>query len=139
MMKNRAEIKFSAVPENESFARLAAAAFVMNRNSDLDFIDDIKTVVSEAVTNSIVHGYEEESGIIEMKLSSDETRVLIEITDFGKGIEDITLARTPLYSSKPSENRAGIGFTVMETFMDELEVKSEKGKYTKVIMSKNFR
>lgn len=138
-MKNRAEIKFSAVPENESFARLAAAAFVMNRNSDLDFIDDIKTVVSEAVTNSIVHGYEEESGIIEMKLSSDETRVLIEITDFGKGIEDITLARTPLYSSKPSENRAGIGFTVMETFMDELEVKSEKGKYTKVIMSKNFR
>ncbi|MCD8159173.1 MAG: anti-sigma F factor [Clostridiales bacterium] len=139
MMENSAYIKFSALPENESFARLTAAAFVMNKNSDLDFIDDIKTVVSEAVTNSIVHGYEGGLGEIEMKMTADERCVYIEITDFGKGIEDITLARTPLYSTKPSENRAGIGFTVMETFTDELKVESEKGKFTKVIMSKNYR
>ncbi|MCD8216353.1 MAG: anti-sigma F factor [Clostridiales bacterium] len=138
-MNNHAHIKFAALPENEGFARLAAAAFVMGKNPDLDFIDDIKTAVSEAVTNSIVHGYEGAEGVIEMKLSSDEGRVYIEITDFGRGIEDITLARTPLYSTKPSENRAGIGFTVMETFTDELEIESEPGKFTRVIMSKNFR
>ncbi|MCD7905287.1 MAG: anti-sigma F factor [Clostridiales bacterium] len=137
-MNNHAHIKFAALPENEGFARLAAA-FVMGKNPDLDFIDDIKTAVSEAVTNSIVHGYEGAEGVIEMKLSSDEGRVYIEITDFGRGIEDITLARTPLYSTKPSENRAGIGFTVMETFTDELEIESEPGNFTRVIMSKNFR
>ncbi|MCD8239147.1 MAG: anti-sigma F factor [Clostridiales bacterium] len=138
-MKNRAFIKFSALSENEGFARLAAAAFVMDKNSDLEFLDDIKTAVSEAVTNSIVHGYEGKGGKIEMELEADSERVYITVTDYGIGIEDIVKARTPLYSSKPSENRAGIGFTVMETFTDELRVESEKGKFTKVFMSKNFR
>lgn len=138
-MENKAYIKFSALSQNEGFARLAAAAFVMEKNSDLEFLDDIKTVVSEAVTNSIVHGYEGKPGEIEMELSADEDKIYITITDYGAGIDDIIKARTPLYSSKPSENRAGIGFTVMETFTDELKVISEKGKFTKVYMSKNFR
>lgn len=138
-MENRAFIRFSALSENEGFARLAAAAFVMDKNSDMGFLDDIKTAVSEAVTNCIVHGYEGREGQIEMELYSTEDKIYINITDYGIGIEDIALARTPLYSSKPSENRAGIGFTVMEMFMDEMTVESEKGKFTKVSMSKNYR
>lgn len=137
-MKNRACIKFLSLSENEGFARLVAAAFVMAKNSHMDFLDDIKTAVSEAVTNSIVHGYEGGEGEIEMELVSDDEKVYITITDYGVGIEDIDLVRTPLYSSKPSQNRAGIGFTVMETFMDSVEVVSEKGRFTKVIMSKKF-
>ncbi len=137
-MKNRAYIKFLSLSENEGFARLVAAAFVMAKNSHMDFLDDIKTAVSEAVTNSIVHGYEGGEGEIEMELVSDDEKVYITITDYGVGIEDIDLVRTPLYSSKPSQNRAGIGFTVMETFMDSVEVVSEKGRFTKVIMSKKF-
>lgn len=137
-MNNRAYIKFLAVSENEGFARLAAAAFVMDKEPGLDFIDDIKTAVSEAVTNSIVHGYEGKAGEIELELSSDSHSIYITVTDYGTGIEDISLARTPLYTSKPSENRAGIGFTVMETFMDTLEIESQKGRYTKVSMSKKY-
>ena len=137
-MKNRAYINFLSLSENEGFARLVAAAFVMAKNSHMDFLDDIKTAVSEAVTNSIVHGYEGGEGEIEMELVSDDEKVYITITDYGVGIEDIDLVRTPLYSSKPSQNRAGIGFTVMETFMDSVEVVSEKGRFTKVIMSKKF-
>ena len=137
-MKNRAYINFLSLSENEGFARLVAAAFVMAKNSRMDFLDDIKTAVSEAVTNSIVHGYEGGEGEIEMELVSDDEKVYITITDYGVGIEDIDLVRTPLYSSKPSQNRAGIGFTVMETFMDSVEVVSEKGRFTKVIMSKKF-
>ncbi len=139
MMENRAFLKFNAISGNESFARLAAAAFAMEKNSDMGFLDDIKTAVSEAVTNCIVHGYEEGEGEIEMELRTTDDTLYIAITDYGVGIEDITLARTPLYTSKPSENRAGIGFTVMEMFMDELEIKSVKGEYTKVFMSKNYR
>lgn len=137
-MNNRANIKFLSLSENEGFARLAAAAFAMEKCSDMDFLDDIKTAVSEAVTNSIVHGYENEPGEIEMELFSDGESIYITVTDYGVGIEDIDLVRTPLYSSKPSENRAGIGFTVMETFMDSIEVTSEKNKFTKVTMSKKY-
>ncbi len=138
-MNNRAFLKFAALSSNEGFARLAAAAFAMDKNSEMSFLDDIKTAVSEAVTNCIVHGYEGKDGEIEMELRSTDEALYITITDYGVGIEDVALARTPLYSSKPSENRAGIGFTVMEMFMDELEIKSVKGKYTRVIMSKNYR
>lgn len=138
-MINRASVKFEAVSENESFARLTAAAFTMEYNSEISFLDDVKTAVSEAVTNCIVHAYGGRGGSILMELKTDGITLYITITDFGIGIEDIEKARTPLFSSKPSQNRAGIGFTVMETFMDSVEVTSEKNSFTTVKMKKAIR
>jgi len=122
------------------FARIVIAAFVSQLDPTIEELADIKTAVSEAVTNSIIHGYEGKSGYIKMnaRLLDDDT-VEIEVIDEGKGIENVEEARKPLFTTKPELERSGMGFTIMETFMDSLDVYSELGKGTKVVMTKRIK
>ena len=139
MVDNKISIELMSKSQNEGFARVAVAAFVSQLDPTVEELTDVKTAVSEAVTNSIIHGYEnKKEGIIkiEASISGDEITIIIE--DYGKGMEDIKQAMEPLYTSKPELERSGMGFTVMETFMDSLEVNSEYGKGTKVVMKKKF-
>jgi stage II sporulation protein AB (anti-sigma F factor) len=133
---NKMELKFLSKSQNESFARTVIAAFAAQLDPTIEEIADIKTAVSEAVTNSILHGYENKTGDIILKSVIDGNKIYIEVIDYGKGIEDIKKAMEPLYTSKPDEDRSGMGFTVMQTFMDELEVESTPGKGTTVKMIK---
>ncbi len=126
IMKNFMELKFKALPENESFARSVAAGFLMQMNPTLEEVEDVKTAVSEAVTNSIVHAYPEKPGYVTMKMSIKENIVQISIMDNGIGIVDIQKALSPFYTTKPEQERSGMGFTVIEAFMDGLEVKNSK-------------
>lgn len=124
--------------ENESFARLAVAAFIADLNPTLEEMNDIKTAVSEAVTNAIIHAYEKTDGKIFLTCEIVNRQVKIKIRDYGIGIENIKQAMEPLYTSKPNMERSGIGFTVMQTFMNELIVESKKNLGTKIIMIKNL-
>ncbi len=137
--KNDMIIEFSAVSENESFARNVAACFALNLNPSVAEITDIKTAVSEAVTNSIVHGYPDGVGKILMEISLDGQIIHINIFDNGVGIENLEEALEPFYTTRPEEERAGMGFTIMKSFMDNVVVKSDKGKGTKVYMSKTLK
>ena len=125
-MKNITEIKFKAIAENEAFARNVVASFILPLNPSLSELEDIKTAVNEAVTNAIVHAYPEKVGYITMKITTESNKISISIIDNGIGITDIERALTPFYTSKPDQERSGMGFTVMESFMDKLEVKSNK-------------
>jgi stage II sporulation protein AB (anti-sigma F factor) len=139
MADNKMSIEFVSKSQNEGFARVAVAAFVAQLDPTIDEINDVKTAVSEAVTNSIIHGYENrEDGIIKIEVEINENEVTIAIIDNGIGIDDIKQAMEPLYTSRPDLERSGMGFTVMETFMDELEVESNKGIGTKVVIKKKF-
>ena len=135
---NQIVIKMDAKSQNESFARMSVAAFVTELNPTVADITDIKTAVSEAVTNAIIHGYNDASGIVTLLLRLTGNEVYIEITDDGIGIENIPEAMSPMFTSKPELERSGLGFTVMETFMDSLEVVSQIGKGTTVILRKNL-
>lgn len=133
------EIKFSSISKNESFARVTIAAFVSQLDPTLDELTEIKTVVSEAVTNAIIHGYNHnESETIYMSCSIDDDKVELIIRDTGIGIDDIDQAIEPLYTSKPELERSGMGFTIMENFMDEVEVESTSGQGTIVKLIKHF-
>ena len=125
-MKNMMELKFKALPENESFARSVAAGFLMQMNPTLEEIEDVKTAVSEAVTNSIVHAYPTKPGFVTLKISIKDNTVQISVIDNGIGIVDIKKSLSPFYTSKPEQERSGMGFTVIEAFMDALEVKNSK-------------
>ena len=139
MLDNKVCIEFVSRSENEGFARVAVAAFVSQLDPTIDELADVKTAVSEAVTNSIIHGYEnEKEGIIKIEAAISGNEVSITIIDNGRGIKDVDQAREPLYTSRPDLERSGMGFTVMETFMDSLNVESEFGKGTRVIMKKKF-
>ncbi len=139
MVDNKISIELMSKSENEGFARVAVAAFVSQLDPTVEELTDVKTAVSEAVTNSIIHGYEnKKEGIIKIEASISKNEITIIIEDYGKGIKDIKQAMEPLYTSKPELERSGMGFTVMETFMDNLEVFSEYGKGTKVVMKKKF-
>lgn len=135
---NEMQLDFVSKSENESFARVVVAAFASQLDPTLDELADIKTAVSEAVTNSIIHGYEDTSGIIRISSKLYEDRIVITVQDWGKGIEDIEKARQPLWTSKPEQERSGMGFTIMEDFMDELRVESAPGEGTIVTMVKNI-
>ena len=135
-MNNEMRLEFDAISVNEGFARIAVAAFVAPLNPTLEELADIKTAVSEAVTNSIIHGYEKKEGTIELFCAYIGRKVYVEVADEGSGIEDIALAREPLYTSKPDIERSGMGFTIMETFMDHIKVESEKNKGTRIYMEK---
>ncbi len=124
---------------NEAFARIAVAAFVSGLDPTIEEISDIKTAVSEAVTNSIIHGYENSEGIIKINCKIDKRKIIIEISDTGKGIENIEIAKEPLYTTKPELERSGMGFTIMESFMDELKIESILGLGTKVTMMKTIK
>jgi len=133
---NEMKLEFLSKSENESFARSVVAAFVAQLDPTIEEISEIKTSVSEAVTNSIIHGYEYKEGYIVIICRLIGRLVEVQVSDDGKGIEDIELARQPLYTSKPELERSGMGFTVMETFMDKIEVLSNKNNGTKIIMKK---
>lgn len=136
---NEMKLEFMSKSQNESFARSVVAAFIAQLDPTIDELADVKTAVSEAVTNAIIHGYECQNGSITIISRIMDKTVEIEIKDCGKGIEDIELARQPLYTSKPELERSGMGFTVMETFMDEVEVESQSGVGTTVRMKKTFK
>ena len=139
MYDNKIKIEFESRSQNEGFARVAVAAFVSQLDPTIEELTDVKTAVSEAVTNSIIHGYENRTdGIVEIEAFLKGNEVTISIVDHGKGINDITKAREPLYTSRPDLERSGMGFTVMETFMDGIIVESQEGKGTKVVLKKKF-
>lgn len=133
------KLQFFSKSENESFARVAVASFVSQIDPTLEELNDIKTVVSEAVTNSIIHGYEEkQDGIITITAVIHENDIQIIIEDNGNGIEDLDQAIQPLYTSKPELERSGMGFTIMENMMDQMTVESKTGEGTKVVLKKRM-
>ncbi len=136
---NKMKIQFLNKSANEGFARVSVAAFVTQIDVTVEQLADIKTAVSEAVTNSIVHGYEGLTGYVTLECELEGDTVHITVSDFGRGISDIELARKPLYTSRPELERSGMGFTVMETFMDTVEVTSSLGLGTVVRMSKKLQ
>lgn len=136
---NEMKIEFLSRSNNEAFARVVAAAFVAQLDPTVEELADIKTAVSEAVTNAVIHGYENTLGYIKMHCTLYSGAVEIVIMDEGKGIENVELARQPLYTSKPDMERSGMGFTVMESFMSRVDVSSELGKGTTVTMYKEFQ
>ena len=137
---NQMELRFLSVPENEVFARVAVSAFAVQLNPTLDVLADIKTAVSEAVTNAIVHGYEDETGLIVITAALRDDGILeVSVTDTGKGIEDISRAMQPFFTTQPEKERSGMGFSVMQTFMDKVTVESVSGRGTTVRMQKRLR
>lgn len=139
MKENHMKLQFASRSENESFARVAVAAFVSQLDPTMDEMTDIKTVVSEAVTNSIIHGYEErEDGVVTITARIENDTLYLDIEDEGRGIDDIDMARQPLYTSKPEMERSGMGFTIMENFMDHVEVDSAAGQGTRIRMKKRI-
>lgn len=136
-IKNEMSLSFPSKSCNEAFARSAVAAFVMNLDPTISELSDIKTAVSEAVTNCIVHGYRRSSGTIYIKgRITEDNKVTLKIRDKGCGIEDVKKAMEPLYTSAPEEERAGLGFAVMQSFCDKVRVKSVVGKGTTVTLEK---
>ena len=124
---------------NEAFARITVAAFASQLDPTIEEIADIKTAVSEAVTNCIIHGYENGEGLIKIKCKLEGRKITVEIADTGKGIENIDIAKEPLYTTKADLERSGMGFTIMESFMDELKIESILGLGTKVTMTKTIK
>ena len=135
---DRIKIEFDAVSRNESFARVCVAAFATRLDPTLDEINDIKTAVSEAVTNAVIHGYNEQGGIIELTAAKKEDELTIVISDKGRGIDDIEKAMEPMFTTGSDKERSGMGFTFMEVFMDELSVESQPGQGTTVTMKKRI-
>lgn len=135
---NKMKTEFLSKSSNEAFARVVAASFVAQADPSIDILADIRTAVSEAVTNAIVHGYDDKEGIVTMECILYPDHVEITIQDCGKGIDDVEQAKIPLYTTRPDLERSGMGFTVMETFMDSLEIESALGKGTKVRMTKQL-
>lgn len=137
---NEIKLSFPSLSENERFSRLVVSGFASQLDPQVDEISDIKTAVSEAVTNSIVHAYKNEIGKIELIARIYEDNVIyIKIKDHGCGIPDIKKAMEPLFTTSPEEERAGLGFAVMESFMDKLKVLSKEGKGTSVILTKKLK
>lgn len=136
---NEMTLIFDSRPVNEGLARVAAASFFTQLNPTLEEVADVKTAVSEAVTNCIIHGYEGEIHKIRMDMKLEGRNFFVVITDHGRGIPDIEKAMEPLFTTKPEKDRSGMGFTFMEAFMDELTVESETGKGTSVHMRKTIQ
>ncbi len=135
-VENEMKVIFDSRSCNESFARITAAAFMTQLNPTVEEVADVKTAVSEAVTNAIIHAYDMEVHKIEMTCRIEGRRFLVIIQDYGKGIEDVDKALEPLYTSRPDLERSGMGFAFMEAFMDDMKVESRKGEGTKVTMYK---
>ncbi|WP_346886284.1 anti-sigma F factor [Clostridium sp. UBA4395] len=139
-MENKIKVEFSSLSKNESFARVVIAAFAAQLDPTLDELSDIKTAVSEAVTNAIIHGYgnESEGNFVKLEATIIDNEFTVKVIDNGAGIDNVDMAMQPLYTSRPDLERSGMGFTVMETFMDSLIVESVKGEGTTVTMKKAF-
>ena len=137
---NQMKLEFLSVPENEGFARVAVSAFAVQLDPTLDVLADIKTAVSEAVTNAIVHGYGEKLGVVEITAALRTDDVLeIAVADKGKGIADVAQAMQPFFTTQPEKERSGMGFSVMQTFMDKVDVASVPGEGTTVRTEKRLR
>ena len=134
--QNHMQVLFDAKSENEGLARMVVTAFMAEMNPTLEQIADVKTAVSEAVTNAIIHGYDNEEESVSLCCDRDGQQLVISIEDHGVGIEDIVQAMQPFYTTKPQLERSGMGFAFMEAFMDKLEVRSKVGEGTKVVMWK---
>lgn len=137
-MTNEINIIMDSKSQNEAFARVAIVSFISHLDPDLNTIADIKTAVSEAVTNAIIHGYINKSGKVMVNFKLEDTYLTVEVIDEGVGIENIDKAREPLFTSKPEMERSGMGFTIMESFMDSLKVSSEPTVGTRIIMTKDL-
>ena len=138
-IKNEVKIEMLSKSANEGFARVAVASFVAQLDTTIDVLSDVKTAVSEAVTNAIVHGYADKAGFVSIECRIFEGNIVeIVVADRGKGIADVHKARQPLFTTQPELERSGMGFTVMESFMDEVSVESEPDRGTKVTMRKKI-
>jgi stage II sporulation protein AB (anti-sigma F factor) len=139
-MKNEMSLQFRALSQNESFARVTVAAFIAQLDPTMDELTEIKTVVSEAVTNAIIHGYENDpNGIVYISVAIEDQVIDLSIKDKGLGIIDVEEARQPLFTTKPELERSGMGFTIMENFMDEVEVLTQPGSGTEVRLRKHLK
>ncbi len=134
--ENEMKIEFVSKSNNEAFARISVAAFASQLDPTIEELSDIKTAVSEAVTNCIIHAYEDVEGIISITCKLFANSIIIQIADNGNGIENVEVAKEPLYTSKPDLERSGMGFTIMDSFMDEVKIESILGLGTKVTMKK---
>jgi len=134
--QNHMKVFFNATSVNEGLARMVVAAFMTEMNPTLEQIADVKTAVSEAVTNAIIHGYDDEEKEVMLSCDRDGQQLVVTVEDQGVGIADLEEAMQPFYTSKPQLERSGMGFSFMEAFMDKLEVSSKVGEGTKVVMWK---
>ncbi len=137
--ENEMKLEFISKASNEAFARITVAAFASQLDPTIEELADIKTAVSEAVTNCIIHAYENKQGMIKINAKLKENEIIIEISDNGKGIENIDVAKEPLYTTKPNLERSGMGFTIMESFMDTMKVESIVGLGTKITLNKTIK
>lgn len=137
-MSERMELTFAATAENEAFARMVISAFLVRANPPVSTVCEARTAVSEAVTNAVVHAYEGKGGRVVLRAELDETGVSVEVEDFGRGIEDVERAMTPFFTTRPDEERTGMGFSLMQSFMDDVRVRSAPGEGTCVRMRKRL-
>lgn len=139
MSKNYLKLQFLSLARNQAFARDAVAAFCLELNPSLSDLSDVKTAVSEAVTNCTVHAYRGGEGMVTLECEISDSELHITVSDEGSGIADVEQAIQPFYTSLPSAERSGMGFTIMQTFMDDFKVTSKEGGGTVVYMSKSFK
>ena len=139
MFDNEMKLEFLSKSNNEAFARITVAAFASQLDPTIEELADIKTAVSEAVTNAIIHGYEDKTGVVKIVCKIKENELEIQISDNGKGIENVEMAKQPLYTTRPNLERSGMGFTIMESFMDSIEIESILGIGTKITMKKTIK
>ena len=137
--ENEMKLEFISKATNEAFARITVAAFASQLDPTIEELADIKTAVSEAVTNCIIHAYENRQGIIKLNAKLKDNQIIIQISDNGKGIENVDIAKEPLYTTKPNLERSGMGFTIMESFMDSMKVESIVGIGTKITLVKTIK
>lgn len=135
---NEMEIRFDSRSENEGFARVSVASFLTQLNPTVEEVADVKTAVSEAVTNAIIHGYEQRVETVRIHCSIENQLFTVEISDCGKGIANVEKAMEPMFTTKPEDDRSGMGFSFMEAFMDTVEVESKVGEGTSVKMTKTI-
>lgn len=138
-MDNEITLSFIAKSENEALARMVMSSFISAIDPTIEELSEFKTVISEAVTNAIVHGYEEDGvGKIEIHAQRSGREIVVSIVDYGRGIKDVTQAREPLYTTKPEQERSGMGFTIMESFSDDVDIYSIPDRGTTVTITKKF-
>ena len=137
-LNNEMEIRFDSRSENEGFARVSVASFLTQLNPTVEEVADVKTAVSEAVTNAIIHGYEQRVETVRIHCSIENQLFTVEISDRGKGIANVEKAMEPMFTTKPEDDRSGMGFSFMEAFMDTVEVESKVGEGTSVKMTKTI-
>ena len=137
-MNNQMELTFTALAENEAFARMVVSAFLVRANPTLGVLSEVRTAVSEAVTNAIVHAYDDEAGKVRLRAAMQGDLLRIEVEDYGRGMEDVNRAMEPFYTTQPDKERTGMGFSLMQSFMDSVEVQSAVGSGTLVVMCKRL-